>query len=259
MSRLSVAPDIRSLKGRLDRFVTANRTAEGLLLDKLLNEHFRGFESVGIIGGLVRDVARGGRYAFKSDLDLVIQGDPTRVAALAKRVGAIANRFGGYGFTVGPWKIDFWALHNTWAAMAGHVAVHDFADVIQCTFFDWDAVVYDLTNKRVVCDKAYLERIRSRHIEINLRPNPGEIGNLLRATRRILRWNLVPGPRLSDFVLECLDDVAFSAMRAKESCKYSDRVLDDYVSAAELKAALLLGSKQDRLIEQMDLPFEHVG
>src|SRR5258708_5523212 len=109
---MSIAPDIRSLKRRLDRYVWENSSTEAVCLRKLLSEHFGEFDGVGIVGGLVRDFARGGRAAFKSDIDLVIDGDSSKVAALAQRVGARSNRFGGFGFSVGPWKVDFWALEN---------------------------------------------------------------------------------------------------------------------------------------------------
>ncbi|MFT3975730.1 MAG: hypothetical protein QM688_01245 [Sphingomonas bacterium] len=234
-----------------------NTTTEAVLLRQLLKQHFMGFEGIGIIGGLVRDFALGGRYAFRSDLDLVIQGDPHEVAELASRVGAVANRFGGYGYTEGPWKIDFWALQNTWAATAGHVAVRNLADVVQCTFFDWDAVVYDLRNRRVVCEKTYFQRIHSRQLEISLRSNPGEMGNLLRAARRIIRWRLTPGPVLAKFIVERLDEGTFAALKASERRKYGDRMLDEFSSAAQLCAALLDGPHlQPERARQMALPLE---
>ena len=243
MSQLSIARDSRVLKGRLDRFLWDNAMPEAALLRRLLNEHFMQFDGVGIIGGLVRDFALGGRHAFKSDLDLVIQGDPRQVADLASRVGAVANRFGGYGYAEGPWKIDFWALQETWAATAGHVAVHHLDDVIQCTFFDWDAVVYDLRQRRVVCDKFYFKRIHSRQLEISLRSNPGEMGNLLRAARRIIRWQLIPGPVLTKFIADRLDDETFALLKATERRKYGDRILDAFTNAAQLRLALFDGSR----------------
>ncbi|WP_230772402.1 hypothetical protein [Sphingomonas sp. Leaf4] len=257
MSQLSFARDSRALKGRLDRFVWENTTPEAVLLRQLLKRHFMSFEGVGIIGGLVRDFALGGRYAFKSDLDLVIKGDPREVAQLASSVGAVANRFGGFGYTEGPWKIDFWALQNTWAATAGHVAVRDLADLVQCTFFDWDAVVYDLRNRRVVCEKTYFTRIHSRQLEISLRSNPGEMGNLLRAARRIIRWRLTPGPVLTKFIVDRLNEGTFAALKASERRKYGDRMLDGFSSAAQLRAVLLDGPRlQLELAGQMALPLE---
>lgn len=257
MSQLSFARDSRTLKGRLDRFVWGNTTPEAVLLRQLLKQHFLGFEGVGIIGGLVRDFALGGRYAFRSDLDLVVQGDPREVAKLASRVGAVANRFGGFGYSEGPWKIDFWALQNTWAATAGHVAVRDLADVVHCTFFDWDAVIYDLRNRRVVCEKTYFQRIHSRQLEISLRSNPGELGNLLRAARRIIRWRLTPGPALAQFIVERLNEETLTSLKVAERRKHGDRMLEEFSSATQLRAVLLGGpSLHLEQSGQMELPLK---
>lgn len=255
MFHLSVARDSHVLKKRLDRFVWENATPEADLLRRLLSKHFLRFDGVGIIGGLVRDFALGGRYAFKSDLDLVIQGDPCEVAELASRVGAEKNRFGGYGFAEGPWKIDFWALQDTWAVTAGYATVRDLADVVHCTFFDWDAVVYDLRHRRVMCEKSYFERIHSGQLEISLRSNPGEMGNLLRAARRIIRWHLTPGPMLTRFITEQLDDKTFVTLKATERRKYGDITLDAFANAEQLRLALLDSSTiKPAMKAQMSLP-----
>ena len=257
---MSVAPDLRSLKGRLDRFVRGNSSTEAVLLRRLLDEHFGRFDRVGIIGGLVRDFARGGRQAFKSDLDLVVEGDRKEVARLAQAVGARGNRFGGYGFTAGPWKIDFWALEDTWAVAQGHVAVRGLDDVVRCTFFDWDAIVYDLRTWRLICDPAYLERLRSRRLDISLRSNPGELGNLLRAARRIVSWNLQPGPALRLFIEEQLDESAFQSIVASERRKYPGRVLDRFAGAEQLRTYLLSPrSATTERARQMVLPLERLS
>lgn len=250
---MPIAPDIRSLKGRLDRFFWDNGSTEAVRLRAVLREDFRGFPQMGIIGGLVRDFARGGRSAFKSDIDLVVAASPEEVDHLARRLGARRNRFGGYGYRAEPWNVDFWALESTWAAAQGHVPVRELADVTRCVFFDWDAVVYDLGTRRVLCDGSYLDRIRHGRMEISLRENPGVMGNLLRATRRIIRWDLEPGPALRCFIEEHLTEDALGAMRASERLKHSDRVLDGYPDAAALRHALLYQPRQAKGDPQMDL------
>ena len=255
---MSIAPDLKSLKGRLDRyFGHENTSTEMELLRRILSEHFHSFDKVGVIGGLVRDFARGGRSAFKSDLDLVIEASAADVSDLAKRVSAAPNRFGGFGFAVGPWKIDFWALENTWAATNGYASVEHLPDVIRCTFFDWDAVVYDIRRRKVSCDRSYLDRIRKGQIEINLRANPTELGNLLRAARRIIAWGIEPGPELRSFIIESLDAEAFETMRSEELRKYSFRVTDEYRNAAELKHALLIELRhRSQPRDQIEMVFE---
>lgn len=255
---MSVAPDLSSLKKRLDRyFGDENKSKEMERLRDIRKRHLDQFENVGVVGGLVRDFARGGRSAFKSDLDLVIEASSVEVACFAEHVGASPNRFGGYGFVDGPWKIDFWALERTWAATSGHVQVNHLPDVIRSTFFDWDAVVYDIKRKKLSCDIDYLERIRSSRLEINLRANPSELGNLLRAARRIIRWGLEPGPILRSFIVERLDGQAFDRMRAEERRKFSFRVTDEYDDAEKLRHALLIAPRcRAKDPDQMDMDFE---
>ncbi|MBD8548296.1 hypothetical protein [Sphingomonas sp. CFBP 8760] len=83
-----VATDVHGLKRRLDAFVWTNRSTEAALLRSLLDEHFGSFDRIGMVGGLVRDLARGGRAPFKSDVDLVVEGSAADVEALAVRVAA---------------------------------------------------------------------------------------------------------------------------------------------------------------------------
>ena len=84
----------------------------------------------------------------------------------------------------------FWALETTWAARHAGVSVTRLEDVIRCTFFDWDAVAYDLRARRLICSRDYLGRIRQGTLDINLRPTPSPEGNLLRWIRRLVVWRL---------------------------------------------------------------------
>src|ERR1700720_1018771 len=113
---MPVAPDLHSLKRRLDRYFWASNSAELVRLREILNEQFGAFTHIGVVGGLVRDFAREGRSGFRSDVDLVIEAPEALVAALARRLNARPNTFGGFAYHCKPWKIDFWALEATWAA-----------------------------------------------------------------------------------------------------------------------------------------------
>ncbi|WP_216076156.1 hypothetical protein, partial [Acinetobacter baumannii] len=59
-------------------------------------------------------------------------------------------------------------------------------DVLLGTFFDWDAIAYDLWERKLICSDDYLERIRAKRLDINLQPNPSPMGNLVRAIRRLV-------------------------------------------------------------------------
>lgn len=230
---MSIAPNQSALKKRLDRYFWDNTTAEMVQLKSILNANFRKFERVAVIGGLVRDFAREGRSGFRSDVDLVIDAPKDKVSELAYYLNAVPNRFGGYGYKNGPWKIDFWALETTWGKK--YVSVNKLEDVISSTFFDWDAIAYDLWEKRLICDQNYLERIRYRQMNINLLPNPSPMGNLIRAIRRLVLWQVQPGPELKEFIDKHLDDEALLFMQEKENELFSYQVSAQWKSAEQAK------------------------
>ena len=247
------APNHFALKRRLDRYFWANRSAEMEHLQTTLATHFRAFERVAVLGGAVRDFAREGRSGFRSDVDLVIDGPDEEVARLAKHLRATPNRFGGYGCKEGPWKIDFWALAATWGRH--HVPVQKLEDVVSCTFFDWDAVAYDLWEKKLICTDGYLERIRQRTLDINLRPNPSPMGNLVRAIRRLVLWQVRPGPGLKGFIDEHLDEDALRFVQAKEKELFSHRVSTCWRTAEEARS-FLLRDEQRTYRSQLEFSFK---
>ncbi len=215
------------------------------LLNLIFEEHFSSFDQIAVIGGLVRDFAREGRIAFRSDVDLVIEAPAIEVADLAVRLQAKPNRFGGYGVSMGSWKIDFWALETTWAARRGGVEISSLEDIIRCTFFDWDAVAYDLRKRRLMCDPTYLDRLRSKALDVNLLATPSVEGNLLRSMRRLMLWSLSPGPQLCRFIEEHLTDASLVSVKEIESRLYSNQVSAYWSDARSACAALIGGQRNE--------------
>lgn len=246
---MPIAPNQSALKRRLDRYLWANGSGEMEALQAALASNFRTFERVAIMGGLVRDFAREGRTGFRSDVDLVIDDSKEKVEFLAKKLGATPNRFGGYGYKSGPWKIDFWALETTWARK--YVPMQRLEDILLGTFFDWDAVAYDLWERKLICHDDYLERIKAKTLEINLQPNPSPMGNLVRAIRRLILWQVVPGEKLRCFINEHLDENALCYLQNKEIELFPYSISTRWSSAEEAKIFLL----QERELEthQLDL------
>lgn len=247
---MSIAPNQYALKKRLDRYFWDNKTTEMGRLKKILEENFREFERVAVIGGLVRDFAREGRSGFCSDVDLVLDAPKDKVSELASSLNAVPNRFGGYGYKDGPWKIDFWALETTWGKK--HVSVDKLEDVIGSTFFDWDAIAYDLWERKLICNDNYLDKIKNREMDINLLPNPSPMGNLVRAVRRLVLWHVNPGPELRDFIEEHLDDTALKFIQEKESELYSFKVSMRWDSADQAKQFIFTYPKKYN-IKQIDM------
>ena len=254
---LPPARDSRLLKRRLDAYLWRDKSMPMARLRALLAEQFGGFERTAIIGGLVRDLARSGRSSFRSDVDLVIQAPKEEVARVASRLGAVPNRFGGYAYYHPHWKVDFWAMEATWAVVEGHVKVARLEDLLRCTFFDCDAILYDVGSRTVSAADFYFERLSENTIEINLRPTPSIDGNLLRAIRRVFAWGSDPGPRLRQFIVDSFDEGAFNRISKIETQLYGTAITRDFSTAPALLRALLDPAQRSRVQTSVaaQLPF----
>ncbi|MDO5705808.1 MAG: hypothetical protein Q4G49_12165 [Paracoccus sp. (in: a-proteobacteria)] len=180
-----------------------------------------------LIGGMLRDVAMFGNAGFKSDLDFVI--DPYDLAAFEKHmhaIGARVNRFGGYALPSKRWQIDVWPLQRTWAHLKGYVRVSTVGDLRDVTFFSCDAIIYDLSHKKLSAKPGYFDDLDRKVLEINLRPNPNPKGNAVRAFRYALIKGFHWGPNLSRFVAETIDEVGWNALRESEISSFKTRYLD---------------------------------
>lgn len=238
---MSRAPDRAALKKRLDRFFWENRSGPMRLLQSFLERDLRPLGDAAVIGGLVRDFARGGREAFASDVDIVIDAPSSEVSDLAGRLSAQVNRFGGFGCRVGPWRVDFWALETTWAVRCGGAKADRLSDLVGCTFFDWDSALYRLWDRELVVPSDYLDRIASSVLDVRFRPTPSPEGNLLRAIRRLMLWNARAGDNLRSFIEEHLDDATFALLQRREDALQlpGERVTTRWANAAAALSALL--------------------
>lgn len=250
------AETLPKLKRRIDDYLREDALPIRRLR-AILATQFEPLGPVAIIGGLVRDIARRGKVGFRSDIDLVVDAVPEAVAALASTLGATPNRFGGFSSIHPHWKVDFWALPNTWAAAVGLVQVDTLSDLVHTTFFDCDAICYEIGKKKLHALPGYLERIKKKSIDVNLLPNPSIDGNLLRASRRILLWGYCPGPSLQTFIERELNEYSFARIVEIERSLYPNSVLGHFASAPGLCEALL-NDKASKLFpnfgEQLDLP-----
>lgn len=163
---------------------------------------------VALIGGAIRDVARAGKRNFSSDYDFVVyESEKSRFVEYMERSQGVRNRFGGYALKCFNVKVDVWHIEDTWAHTEGYRHVSRPEDLIYCTFFDWDSVVYDVSARRLILPDDYFDRLLSNVMDIRLEPNPNPIGSLVRALRRAALWNVYFGPRLTEFakhhLLEC--------------------------------------------------------
>ncbi|MCB4802803.1 hypothetical protein PUR23_14400 [Methylorubrum populi] len=223
--------DSRLLKGRADYFFTTKACARGEVaaFACMLLDHGPAVA----IGGFLRDLLLAGNRAFKSDVDFVV--DPRSMPAFERaveRLGAKVNKFGGYGIALDRWKVDVWPLERTWAAVNGHVPVATLHDLVDVTFFDWDAVLYSVDEQRLIAKSCYFDRVRRRVIDINLEPNPNPLGNAVRALRYAYKWEAAIGTRLAQHVARQIRDNGWGRMMASERGSFTNPMLADLDGAA---------------------------
>ncbi len=96
--------------------------------------------------------------------------------------------------------MDIWEFKNTWAFIHGHVKGDGFYDLVKTTFFDWDAVVYDLYNDSIYAIPDYIERVHSGVVDLNLKPNPNAKGIISRAFRYLEKENAKLSPELALYI-----------------------------------------------------------
>lgn len=155
---------------------------------------------VAIFGGMPRDIAWGGADAFGSDVDLVVDTAPGRLAELLRDGRAVRNRFGGYRIAGRRHSYDVWALPSTWAVRTGHVRATRLADLVHTTFFDRDAVLYLCGCHRVHHGPRFAAWLGHCTVDINLEEDPNPRGTALRALRILLEPGQAVGPRLADYL-----------------------------------------------------------
>ena len=193
-----------------------NRSDAHRFIGELLN-HGR----TAVVGGMLRDIGLFGNRNFTSDIDLVIDAHSlTGFHKFIREHNGEMNRFGGYSLRKGRWRIDVWALQETWAHVNGYASIKTIDDVRNVTFFTSDAILFDLTNKKIIADCAYFENIRNRHLDINLNASPNPLGNAIRAFRYALLKDFCWGSRLSSFVLDITHEYGVDALKKQEKNSY---------------------------------------
>ena len=255
----NIASSLSDVELRLRRYFepdgVRSRELKHNLLDRLLD-----IGQTYVIGGLARDLAFFGANGRPiSDIDFVISGNANALDRLAKFLGCTPNRFGGYGLVSGGMKVDFWSLDRTWAKVERHVHVQKPEHLLKCTFFDWDAIIYDVGKKKVLADQKYLDRLHRRVIEINLLPNPSPHGNFVRALRRLVMFDLRPGKRLRWFVNDGLRKHTWESVQDAERGAFHTCYLNQFVSGKDFEKRYLIDhvhkivGTDDR--RQLSLPF----
>lgn len=182
----------RGLSSKIDDFIRGKQGGEiGDLIDLLSP-----MGDCAIFGGLPRDFARKGCDAFKSDVDIVVDGAPDDLSALLGHSGVQRNRFGGYRLKHGRFDFDVWTLQTTWAVEAGHVKARSLTDLVKTTFFDCDAILFHCRTKEISRSEQFWQSIENGIVDINLESNPHYIDTIVRTLKIHFNRNDKLTPRL---------------------------------------------------------------
>lgn len=216
-----------ALRARLRRYLRDRQMPDRRRLGLDVLPRFGELGSIAIIGGMLRDIARQGARGYASDIDLVVDPlDPAAFREALIAMGGRENRFGGFGLELASWRVDVWALPDTWARTAGHREVNSFPDLLHCTFFDWDAIVYDLGRGRLLTRHGYFETLASGVLGLNLEANPNERGSAVRAIRKAVAWNARFSAPLADYVLAAEARHGWTDLATLDRTAFASPVLD---------------------------------
>jgi predicted nucleotidyltransferase len=201
MSRPSAARNGQVAKRRLGKFVKI-ATNKSLELANVFDS-LRSVGNVVIFGGLVRDVTLFGSAQFRSDIDLVVDVEDRRALEIALRRHACSHtNFGGYRLKVDSWHVDVWPFRKTWAIAHGFVEATRLEDLVNTTFFNWDAAFFSLDTGKLTHRDDYLDALNNLYLDVVLPTNPNPVGMAQRALRLVKRTGATISPALVQFILD---------------------------------------------------------
>lgn len=221
------ALDQKAAKKRIRRFFDepmAERRAIGCVMDEMSV-----CADIFVFGGVLRDISLLGATRFASDVDTVVQvHDNEAFMDILGRYGAVQNKFGGHRVRFGRWNFDVWEVSRTWAFAEGVVEALSPLSLLETTFFNWDAILYDWRSGSLHCGKEYFSDLSQKYLELVLEDNPNAVGALVRTLRTLcLSDEIQTGPRLSAFVVGVLEDVSNEEILSYEANSFSRKRLSE--------------------------------
>ena len=214
---VSVAPNKASLLKRVARFFASEDRAE---LRAFLDS-FSDVTDIFIFGGAVRDIARSGVNNFRSDIDIVYEGNSKEVSKFLKKLKPNVNKFGGYRLLVGEWPIDVWEAETSWAFKQGHKEYTGIDSLLETTITNWDSVIYDWNNKKLISTQQYLENLLGGYLDIQLIENANELGMFVRLLKLHANEEVkVLSPKAASLLCHLFKNYSFESVKNYEYKSY---------------------------------------
>ena len=176
------------------------------------------------MGGALRELQYRSSRHFTSDLDFVIEVDNSQgFRNLVKQYSAKPNRFGGHRISLRGIDIDFWEAERSWAHIQGYSKVSRLEDIVHTTFFNVDAILYIINERRIEAKPGTLEALRDRYLDINLLPNPNPLGATVRALRRMCEHKMRASELLTAYIARQIDNVGWQKILLLDETAYGHR------------------------------------
>jgi hypothetical protein len=232
------ALDQKAAKKRIRRFFDepmAERSAVGRFIDEVSVS-----ADIFVFGGALRDISLFGAPSFASDVDTVIQvHDREAFMDILGQYETVQNKFGGHRVRFGRWNFDVWEVSRTWAFAEGVVEAHSPLSLLETTFFNWDAILYEWRSGSLHHDRNYFSDLSQKYLELVLEDNPNAVGALVRTLRTIcLSDEIQTGPRLSAFLVAGLIDTSNEEILSYEANSFSGKRLSETL-LADMRARAL--------------------
>jgi hypothetical protein len=221
------ALDQKAAKKRIRRFFDepmAERRAVGHFIDEVSV-----CTDVFVFGGALRDISLLGAPSFASDVDTVVHVHDREVFTdILGRYEAVQNKFGGHRVRFGRWSFDVWEVSRTWAFAEGFVEARSPLSLLETTFFNWDAILYDWRSGSLHYGQNYFSDLSQKYLELVLEDNPNAVGALVRTLRTLcLSDEIQTGPKLSSFVVSRLEEISNEEILSYEARSFASKRLSD--------------------------------
>jgi len=211
-----------------------------------------------VFGGALRDIALLGAARFESDVDIVVQvNDHSAFTDILEQFEATQNKFGGYRARFGRWNFDIWEVDRTWAFSVGAVKARGHLSLLETTFFNWDAILYDCRTSTLHHRPNYFSDLSAKYLELVLEDNPNTVGAFVRSLRTLcLSDEILAGPKLSKFIKEQLEKTSNQEILAYEQLSFrSKRLSDGVLTDLRSRASEWNYGKPFRWLPQRQLSF----
>ena len=212
------------LRKRVEYFLSSSaflREEVGVFLTSVLP-----LGEVVIFGGMLRELSIRGNESFKSDVDLVIDvEDLYQLERALSEFGFQRNKFGGYRIKLSHWIIDIWDFKSTWAFKKQIVQGNKLSDLCKTTFFNWDAIIYNITTAEIHAIDGYIESISNGLLDINLKKSANPIGNIVRSFRYSNYYDAKFSLKLKNYIYKNLKNYTVQDVINYEKSSYDDSVI----------------------------------